>query len=434
MALGLASEGKPSKFDVLGKVPVNFVTKKDVQTNFLEFEEKKLQPLVSQQPAALLRLGFNARDPDWKGYRDWCVTPKLQHLSMKMNGLGHLEEVEKGKEMKLGEFLDKNSSLDKIKDEEVFGVQDLSVLYVNDIHLTDDLVRKGDMWSLFGDLGLGELGEVSGVSTPWGYAGTKGSTFPVHLEDSDLGSINHLMDGKPKIWFVVHPNSRDNFVTGLRKLYSKEFLECRQYHRHKNLYIDPVKVQEVMGIPVYKIVQRPGDMVVTWPGTFHWGYNAGLNASMAVNYCPKGDLAREIITSARQCSPSCKMGSTIFLPVHQLFAKKAFPCKVEGCPSKGYITPQGLVDHMWVEHKTKLKVGDIGAVACPQCGKEVKKLADHLKTHKSVGGSCNLCGEVVGDRKKHWLQGCKTCLFCKNNGISKTFIQRKLALVHFAHV
>jgi hypothetical protein len=37
-----------------------------------------------------------------------------------------------------------------------------------------------DMWSLFGDLGLGELGEVSGVSTPWGYAGTKGSTFPVH--------------------------------------------------------------------------------------------------------------------------------------------------------------------------------------------------------------------------------------------------------------
>ena len=53
------------------------------------------------------------------------------------------------------------------------------------------------------------------------------------------------------------------------------------------------------------------------------------------------------------------------------------------------------MDHLRVEHQMKVKVGDIAAVACPQ------KLADHIKTHKIVGGSCNLCGDVVSDRKKH---------------------------------
>ena len=76
---------------------------------------------------------------------------------------------------------------------------------------------------------------------------------------------------------------------------------------------------------------------------------------------------------------------------------------------------------------------DIGAVPCPQCGKEVKKLADHLKTHKIVSGNCNLCGDVVGDRKKHWVQGCKVCIFCKNKGIKKKFLIRKLAWKHFEH-
>ena len=216
-------------------------------------------------------------------------------------------------------------------------------------------------------------------------------------------------------------DNRDSFVDGLRKLFPQEYKLCNQYHRHKNLFVDPVKVQEAMSIPIYKMIQRPGDMVVTWPGTFHWGYNAGLNASMAVNYCPRGDLAREIVSSALQCSPSCKMGSTIFLPVHQLFEKKAFKCMDKTCSSKGFITPQGLMEHIRVEHGMEVSMGDIEAVACPQCGKQVKKL-----------GSCNLCGEVVDDRKKHW-QDCKQCMFCLKKGTKKICSSRKTAFMHFDH-
>ena len=197
MVFGLA---RPGKFDVLGRVPVNFVYKKDMEKDFLDFEQMQLQPLVAQQPAALLRPGSKVNDAEWIGYRDWSVTPRTQHLNMKKNGLGHLEEVQKGEDVKLCDFLAKNSCSDNINDEEAFGAQDIpGILYVNDIHLAETSVSKGDMWSLFGDLGLVELGEVSGVSSPWGYAGTRGSTFPVHMEDSNLRSINHLMDGKHKI-------------------------------------------------------------------------------------------------------------------------------------------------------------------------------------------------------------------------------------------
>jgi hypothetical protein len=71
-------------------------------------------------------------------------------------------------------------------------------------------------------------------------------------------SINHLMDGKPKMWFVVHPNNRDENAIGLRKLITKEYKECNQYHRHKTIFVDPVKVQV---IPVYKMCKG---QVIWW--------------------------------------------------------------------------------------------------------------------------------------------------------------------------
>ena len=59
MALGISKGPLPGDYDVLGKVPVKIVSREDVEIEFLKFEELVLQPLVSQQPAALLRAGFD---------------------------------------------------------------------------------------------------------------------------------------------------------------------------------------------------------------------------------------------------------------------------------------------------------------------------------------------------------------------------------------
>ena len=433
MDLGLQRSPLPGYFDDLAKLAVTEVSKSDVEKDFLMFEKSTLQPLCSKQPAALLRTKFT-KSVVWVGYEEWLVTPKHQHLIINESGLGSLDEIvqEEEEEIKLGQFLTKNKNTEaldfEMSDNEAFASKDVSgILYVNDIHLSDDMVRKGSMWSLFGDLGLSELDQISGINTPWGYAGTKASVFPVHLEDHDVGSINQHLDGANKVWFFVHPDDRDKFVDGLKKMYPNEYKMCSTYHRHKFLYVDPVKVQQAMGITITTVIQRPGDVVVTWPGTFHWGFNVGLNVSMAVNYCPRSELARKIVCSARQCDAKCQIGSTIVPPVRKVFEYRPYKCEVLDCSWNGTTSSQGLRGHLKRCHGIIRKIGEIGAVTCEGCGKKVKKLSDHKKICQTpVWESCNLCKKRVPDRRKHWLKECRECRKCQ-----KTFRSSKLAYEHY---
>ena len=431
MAMGLSKSPNPDYFDVLAKLPVTKVSKKDVHTDFLSFEQSSLQPLWSRQPAALLSADFKRKHLVWEGYEEWTVTPKHQHLVMERNGLGTLDEIVRGEEIKLSEFLTKNKHADEMMDTEAFQCKSVpGIRYVNDINLSNEMVKKGNLWSLFGDLGLDKLSEISGINTPWGYAGTRGSVFPVHLEDSDLGSVNHHLDGANKVWFFVHPDDRDKFIDGLKKMYPNGYEMCSTYHRHKFMFVDPVMVKQTMNITVTTVIQRPGDMVVTWPGTFHWGYNTGLNVNMAVNYCPRGEMARKIVSSARQCTTNCKIGSTISPPIHKVFEETPYKCTVKDCPWEGCTSPQGVKAHLHKCHGIEVKIGEIAPVPCKGCGMMFKKLADHLKIcAKPIPVSCNLCSKVVQNRRKHWLSGCKTCKWCH-----REFRSRKLAYDHFEHV
>ena len=431
MDLGLQRSPLPGYFDDLAKLQVTKVSKKDVDKDFLMYEKSTLQPLCSKQPAALLRAKFPQRKSvQWVGYEEWLVKPKHQHLVIDTSGLGSLDEIvqEEEDEIKLGQFLTKNTNTDEMTDKEAFAIKDMrDILYVNDIHLLDEMVKNGSLWSLFGDLGLSDLDEISGINTPWGYAGTRGSVFPVHLEDHDVGSINHHLDGANKVWFFVHPEDRDKFVDGLKKMYPEQYKMCSTYHRHKFFYVDPVMVQQAMGITITTVIQRPGDVVVTWPGTFHWGFNVGLNVSMAVNYCPKNEMARKIVCSARQCDAKCQIGSTIVPPVRKVFEYRPYKCQVIDCSWMGTTSSQGLVGHLKSCHGIIKTIGEVGPVTCMGCGVKVKKLSDHKKIcQKPVWESCNLCKKRVPDRRKHWLSGCKTCRSCQ-----KTFRSKKLAYDHY---
>eukprot|EP00959_Pyramimonas_sp_CCMP1952_P188194 3935636-Pyramimonas_sp.AAC.2 len=50
------------------------------------------------------------------------------------------------------------------------------------------------------------------------------------------------------------------------------------------------------GVPVVRAVQGPGEFIITFPRSFHGGFNSGLNCAEAVNFAPIdwlpwGDLA-----------------------------------------------------------------------------------------------------------------------------------------------
>ena len=63
-----------------------------------------------------------------------------------------------------------------------------------------------------------------GVTSPFAYIGSSGSSFTWHVEDMDLYSINFLERGAPKVWYCVPPQVMITKLSVLQILIS-EFME-----------------------------------------------------------------------------------------------------------------------------------------------------------------------------------------------------------------
>lgn len=131
-------------------------------------------------------------------------------------------------------------------------------------------------------------GKISGYTTPMLYVGGPGATFAVHSEDQNLYSCNYLVAGAPKVWHAVPPEFYSKVVAFVHSTYASDPLvrSCPQAVMHKRFLITPEALARA-GIPVSRIVQRPGDMILTAPGAFHWGYNTGYNLAEASNFANK---------------------------------------------------------------------------------------------------------------------------------------------------
>jgi hypothetical protein len=60
---------------------------------------------------------------------------------------------------------------------------------------------------------------------------------------------------------------------------------------------------EEWGVDYEVAEQRPGELVITAPGTYHQGWNAGANLNEAINYAD--DAVVERLAGYRTCSDSC---------------------------------------------------------------------------------------------------------------------------------
>lgn len=59
--------------------------------------------------------------------------------------------------------------------------------------------------------------------------------------------------------------------------------DCPEYLRHKRSLVSPAILKKA-GIPFTTTVQYPGDAVVTFPGSYHFGFNTGFNVAEATNF------------------------------------------------------------------------------------------------------------------------------------------------------
>ncbi|XP_010543545.1 PREDICTED: probable lysine-specific demethylase ELF6 [Tarenaya hassleriana] len=128
--------------------------------------------------------------------------------------------------------------------------------------------------------------DIPGVTSPMIYIGMLFSWFAWHVEDHELHSLNFLHTGSPKTWYAIPGD------------YAFEFEEiiCKQaYGGHvdqlaaltqlgeKTTLMSPEMIV-ASGIPCCRLIQNPGEFVVTFPRSYHVGFSHGFNCGEAANF------------------------------------------------------------------------------------------------------------------------------------------------------
>jgi len=126
---------------------------------------------------------------------------------------------------------------------------------------------------------------INGINVPWMYYGCMFSTFCWHNEDNYLYSINYHHKGAPKQWYGVP--GKKKYADGLEKVF-KSYLSMKMRDvpdllHHITTMFSPRLLQN-QDVSVYKVLQYPGEFVVTFPRAFHSGFSLGPNIGEAVNF------------------------------------------------------------------------------------------------------------------------------------------------------
>ncbi|XP_071708844.1 lysine-specific demethylase JMJ13-like [Rutidosis leptorrhynchoides] len=153
--------------------------------------------------------------------------------------------------------------------------------------------------------------DVPGVTDPMLYIGMLFSMFAWHVEDHYLYSINYHHCGAPKTWYGVPGSSADEFEKVVQHyVYTKEILSVYGTNGAFEMLAEkttmfPPYILLHNHVPVYRVVQLPGEFVVTFPRAYHAGFSHGFNCGEAVNFAagdwfPFGGAANEIYASLRK--------------------------------------------------------------------------------------------------------------------------------------
>ena len=81
--------------------------------------------------------------------------------------------------------------------------------------------------------------------------------------------------------------------------FSQESRKCPEFLRHKSFLASPKMIAQ-QSIPLNKVVQLPGEFILTYPHGYHSGFNLGYNCAESLNFAT--DTWLEIGRQARACT------------------------------------------------------------------------------------------------------------------------------------
>lgn len=99
----------------------------------------------------------------------------------------------------------------------------------------------------------------------------------------NLLSINYLHAGAPKYWYAIAEEDSGRFESLMKSMFSHQANECPEFLRHKRSLISPHLLTKA-GISYTTQVQRAGDIMITFPGSYHFGFNTGFNVAESTNF------------------------------------------------------------------------------------------------------------------------------------------------------
>jgi len=125
---------------------------------------------------------------------------------------------------------------------------------------------------------------LAGINLPYLYFGMWKAMFSWHTEDMDLYSINYLHFGKPKRWYCIPPTQGEKFERVAATYFPALRKDCKAFLRHKTTMINPHVLAKQDGITVNTCVQEAGQFMITFPYSYHAGFNHGFNCAESVNF------------------------------------------------------------------------------------------------------------------------------------------------------
>ncbi|EEF30705.1 conserved hypothetical protein [Ricinus communis] len=128
--------------------------------------------------------------------------------------------------------------------------------------------------------------DIPGVTSPMIYIGMLFSWFAWHVEDHELHSMNFLHTGSAKTWYAVPGDHAFTFEEVIRmQAYGGgiDRLAALTLLGEKTTLLSP-EVIVSSGIPCCRLIQNPGEFVVTFPRAYHVGFSHGFNCGEAANF------------------------------------------------------------------------------------------------------------------------------------------------------
>eukprot|EP00834_Sanchytrium_tribonematis_P000090 NODE_3_length_80033_cov_0.932970.p6 type:complete len:617 gc:universal NODE_3_length_80033_cov_0.932970:10939-9089(-) len=199
---------------------------------------------------------------------------------------------------------------------------------------------------------------IPGVNTPYLYFGMWKSTFAWHLEDMDLYSINFLHLGAPKFWYVIPPNEMQRFETFCSHLFQQDNPQCKEFMRHKKYILSP-SILDTNNIKYLKTFQNAGEFIVTFPYSYHSGFNTGFNCAEATNFALER-WANSIGEFAKACTCISDSVTLDFV--------KVFKNKVPYAPRRIRLRLNRDVE-LLLEDKEEFEELENGKIVCQVCQK-----------------------------------------------------------------